>query len=58
MLGMTQEDMAKTFGVSVQAYRMKEVGKTAFTKSEMLTFREMLRKKLFPLITIDEIFFD
>lgn len=58
MLGMTQDDMAKLFGVSVQAYRMKEVGKTAFNKKEMLLIRRLLREKLFPKITIDEIFFD
>ncbi|PKE07200.1 hypothetical protein CW676_03300 [Macrococcoides caseolyticum] len=58
MLGMTQDDMAKLFGVSVQAYRMKEVGKTAFNKKEMLLIRSLLREKLFPKITIDEIFFD
>ncbi len=58
MLGLTQDDMAKLFGVSVQAYRMKEVGKTAFNKKEMLLIRRLLREKLFPKITIDEIFFD
>lgn len=58
MLGMTQDDMAKLFGVSVQAYRMKEAGKTAFNKKEMLLIRSLLREKLFPKITVDEIFFD
>lgn len=57
MLGMTQDDMAKLFNISVQAYRMKEAGKTAFNKSEMLLIRSLLREKLFPEITIDEIFF-
>ncbi|TDM13322.1 helix-turn-helix transcriptional regulator [Macrococcus bovicus] len=58
MLGMTQEDMAKVYNISVQAYRMKENGKTSFKNSEMLIFRDLLRKEAFPKITIDEIFFN
>ncbi|TDM15620.1 helix-turn-helix transcriptional regulator [Macrococcus bovicus] len=58
MLGLTQNDMARLFGISPQAYRMKEHGKTAFSKSEMLLVRNSLRQKLFPNITVDEIFFD
>lgn len=57
MLGMTQEKMAKQFDISVQAYRMKEKQKINFNKKEMIIFRNLLRKDLFPNITIDEIFF-
>ncbi|QHW38239.1 hypothetical protein GZH82_13400 [Staphylococcus ursi] len=57
MLGMSQEKMAKEFGISAQAFRMKEKGKVNFNKSEMLKFRNLLRENLFPSITIDEIFF-
>ncbi|WP_342610445.1 helix-turn-helix transcriptional regulator [Staphylococcus hsinchuensis] len=57
MLGKTQDSMAEEFGISTQSYRMKENGKTNFNINEMTLFRDMLRKKLFPKITIDEIFF-
>ncbi len=57
MLGMSQNVMAKEFGISGQAYRLKEKGEVNFTKKEMLKFRELLRKEIFPSITIDEIFF-
>ncbi len=56
MLGMTQEDMAKKFNISKQAYWMKEKGKSQFSDKEKLLFKRMLLP-LFPLITVDEIFF-
>ena len=34
MLGLTQNDIAEIFGISTQAYRMKEVGKVNFNKKE------------------------
>ncbi|RAI82534.1 hypothetical protein BFS35_002270 [Macrococcoides goetzii] len=58
MLGLTQEDIAKIFKISVQAYRMKEKGISSFKKNEMIWFRDTLRGSMFPSITIDEIFFD
>lgn len=57
MLGMTQKDMAKEFGISMQAYRMKENGNTSFNDKEKKKFKEMLLP-IFPKITIDEIFFN
>lgn len=57
MLGMTQKQMADEFGISKQAYYLKEKGNTAFSDSEKLQFKEML-KPIFPHITIDEIFFN
>ncbi|AKK57546.1 TPA: helix-turn-helix domain-containing protein [Staphylococcus aureus] len=57
MLGKSQKLMAQEFGISTQAYRMKENGYVNFNKEEMLKFRDLLQKELFPSITIDEIFF-
>ena len=56
MLGMTQSKMADCFGISKQAYYLKEKGATAFSDEEKVLFKEMLLP-LFPQITIDEIFF-
>ncbi|HDG5480917.1 TPA: hypothetical protein PF099_000912 [Staphylococcus aureus] len=47
----------KMLGISTQAYRMKENDYVNFNKEEMLKFRDLLQKELFPSITIDEIFF-
>lgn len=57
MLGKSQKAMAQEFKISTQAYRMKENGSVNFNKNEMLKFKELLKKDLFPSITIDEIFF-
>ncbi len=57
MLGKSQKSMAQEFKISTQAYRMKENGYVNFNKKEMLKFKELLKKELFPSITIDEIFF-
>ena len=57
MLGKSQKAMAKEFDISVQAYRMKEIGQVNFNQKERLHFRNMLRQELFPKITVDEIFF-
>lgn len=56
MLGKTQLELAKEFGISKQSYRMKESGKTQFNDCEKKQFKQML-KPLFPNITIDDIFF-
>lgn len=58
MLGLTQEETAQELNISAQSYRLKERGITSFKKNEMIWFRNKLRDKLFPEITIDEIFFD
>lgn len=57
MLGLTQNDMAKEFGISKQAYFLKEKGDSAFSDREKIKFKNMLLG-LFPGITIDEIFFN
>lgn len=56
MLGKTQKDVAEMFGISTQAYSSKERGKTQFKDSEKVIFKKELQR-LFPDITIDEIFF-
>ncbi len=56
MLGKTQQEMADLFNISKQAYSAKERGITRFSDDEMITFKEMLQR-LFPSITIDDIFF-
>lgn len=56
MLGKSQDEMAKLFGITKQAYSAKERGVNRFTDKEMIAIKEML-KPIFPEITIDEIFF-
>lgn len=57
MLGMTQADIAKVFGVSKQAYSSKERGKVPFKDTEKVIFKNLL-KDVFPNILIDDIFFN
>ncbi|RTX75401.1 hypothetical protein CD117_00625 [Mammaliicoccus sciuri] len=57
-IGVTQRDMAKYLGVSVQSYRNKEKGKTPFKDSEKVLIKEKLIANGFVKISIDEIFFD
>ncbi len=56
MLGKTQSEMAKIFGISKQAYSAKERGLYQFKDTEKIILKEMLQD-IFPGITIDEIFF-
>ena len=58
MLGMTQEKMAEKFNISVQAYRMKEKQKINFNRKEMIIFRDLLRKELFPKLLLMKYFFN
>lgn len=55
MLSMTQVDMARKFGVSRQAYYLKEKGQTPFSDKEKVIFKDLI-STIFPDITIDEIF--
>lgn len=57
LIGMTQSDLAKKFGISVQALRKKEKGLTAYSDKEKLIFRNLIRERAFKDITIDDIFF-
>lgn len=56
-LGRTQSDMAKLFGISLQAYSRKERGINAFNDKEKMIIKELLVPH-FPGITIDDIFFN
>lgn len=56
MLGMTQQDMANVFKISLQAYYKKESGKVPFSDDEKKIFKDLLIP-IFPEITIDSIFF-
>ena len=56
MLGLTQEDLAKRIGITRQTYSLKENGKVKFSDVEKIMIKNMLIK-VFPNITIDEIFF-
>lgn len=58
MLGLTQEDIAKMFNLSIQAYRNKEKGRTPFKQEEMRLFKEILVNNGIENVTIDDIFFD
>lgn len=55
-LGYTQNDMAKIFGISLQAYYRKEKGYTPFTDKEKVIFKNLI-KPGFPKETIESLFF-
>jgi putative transcriptional regulator len=57
MMMMTQTDMAKYLGISLQSYWKKEKGKSSFSDNEKRLIKQLLSPH-FPGITIDEIFFD
>lgn len=54
--GYTQSDIAKFFGISLQAYYRKEKGYTPFTDKEKVIFMNLV-KPMFPDVTIDSLFF-
>lgn len=47
---MTQQELADYLGITVQSYRKKEKGQSAFTQDEMFSIAQLFQKKL------DEIF--
>ena len=55
-IGYTQTDMAKIFGISLQAYYRKVKGYTPYTDKEKVMFKDLV-KPLFPNVTIDSLFF-
>ena len=57
LIGMTQKDLAKLFGVSVQSISRKEKGLSPYTDEEKIILRDLVRNKAIPNITIDSIFF-
>ena len=55
-IGYTQTDMAKVFGISLQAYYRKEKGHTPYTDKEKILFTDLV-KPVFPNATIESLFF-
>lgn len=54
--GYTQTDMAKVFGISLQAYYRKEKGYTPYTDKEKVLFKDLV-SPAFPNATIESLFF-
>lgn len=57
MAGFKQEDVAKKFGITTQAYSKKERGITSFTDTEKITFKELI-SSVAPDETVGSIFFN
>ena len=57
-LGMTQQEMADELGLSRQNYHQKENNLRKWADSDKVNIRELLRNKLDPALTIDELFYD
>lgn len=57
MLSMTQSDMAKHLGISLQSYWSKENKRVPFTDKEKILIKELF-SQIFEDITIDAIFFE
>lgn len=56
-LNYTQTDMAKLFGISLQAYSRKERGINAFNDNEKIMIKKLLTPH-FPEVTYEELFFN
>ena len=54
--GLTQTDLSKILGISLQSYSRKEQGKTPFSDNEKIIIKNLFIDD-FPEITIDELFF-
>ena len=57
-LGMTQQEMADELGITRQNYHQKENDLRKWNDSDKIEIRELLRRKIDPNITIDELFYD
>lgn len=57
LVGLTQSQLAKKYGVSTQSVSDKERGKTPYTDDEKYILRDLVRDAGMPDITIDQIFF-
>lgn len=55
--GLTQTDLAKKLGISLQSLYRKEKGLTPFSDNEKILLKELFSED-FPAISIDEIFFN
>ncbi|QII82608.1 helix-turn-helix domain-containing protein [Jeotgalibaca arthritidis] len=54
--GLTQNEVAKAFNITRQAYSAKERGLSSFSDKEKVIFIELV-KPMFPRETIESIFF-
>lgn len=57
-LGMTQQEMADELGITRQNYHQKENDLRKWNDGDKIEIRELLRRKIDPNITIDELFYD
>lgn len=57
MLGFKQEDVAKHFGITKQAYSKKERGLTPFSDKEKIIFKDLV-SAIAPDETVGSIFFN
>ena len=57
MCGLSQKKMSEQLGISVQAYRNKESGKTQFTSGEMKKFKSLVDEVLSD-VSLEDIFFN
>lgn len=55
---MTQQEMADELGITRQNYHQKENDLRKWNDSDKIEIRELLRRKIDPNITIDELFYD
>ena len=54
--GLTQAELARKLGISVQSYRNKEKGRVAFKDSEKVIIRDLISITI-KGIKVDDIFF-
>ncbi len=54
--GLSQSELAEKYGISVQAVRNKESGKTNYSPEEMIILKYLVKEKGIENITIDQIF--
>lgn len=57
-LGLTQQEMADELDLSRQNYHQKENELRKWADTDKVNIRELLRNKLDPALTIDELFYD
>ena len=56
--GLSQSELVEKYGISVQAVRNKESGKTNYSPEEMIILKYLVKEKGIENITIDQIFFN
>lgn len=58
LIGLTQKDLSEYLRVSVQSISRKENGMSSYTDEQKVIFRDLIRERAIPDITIDVIFFN